>query len=338
MKAEADSKVNQWIWVPPGFAHGNVYLEDTHIEYLCTGEYSPNCEAGISPQANINWSLCDPRVYQLIKPFLDNPKLMSAKDLAGYQLEDWIKSPLSGEFIISEKPQILVTGGTGCLGTKLQSMLKAIYPSRSSFDITDYTQMQQYIEGKNIKTILHCGAYTDVPGAAKEPNTVIDTNIIGTANLAKLCNKNNIKLIYISTDYVFQGSTGNYNEESPLKPQNAYAWSKLGGETSVRLCQSFVIIRLSFGHDKFEHPKAFVDQYTSRESVSQIAPKIIKIVKSDFTGVIHLGSTRRSVFQYAKSLSNGDRIGQISIKNVNFNPPIDTSLNTTKFNQLFSNI
>lgn len=336
LEASTDSKINQWIWLPPGFAHGNVYLEDTHIEYFCTGEYSPKCEAGISPQANIDWSLCDQRVYQLIKPYLDNPLLMSPKDLNGYQLDDWIASDLSNEFIMYDKPKVLVTGGSGVLGTQLKSQRgDYLYPMSSEFNVSDYSQMYQFIQGKNIKTILHCAAFTDTVGCTKEDNynSVIDVNIIGTSLLVKLCNECNIRLIYISTDYVFEGTVGNYKEVSSLNPVAEYGWSKLGGECSMKLCKKGVIIRLSFGGMKFEHPKAFVDQYTSRESVDKISEKIIRIVESIFTGVIHIGSERRSIYQYAKQLSD---VGKISINDVNFDLPKDTSLDVTKFNKLFN--
>ena len=78
-----------------------VYLEDTVIEYMCTGEYSPGCEAGISPASkDIDWSLCDADVMTKIKPYLENPELMSPRDLAGYSLEDWSKSSLSNQFVV----------------------------------------------------------------------------------------------------------------------------------------------------------------------------------------------------------------------------------------------
>ncbi len=61
MPASADRTEAEWIWVPPGFAHGNFFTEPSYIEYYCSGEYSPGCEAGISPLADdLDWSLCDP--------------------------------------------------------------------------------------------------------------------------------------------------------------------------------------------------------------------------------------------------------------------------------------
>ena len=65
MPARIDADFGEWIWLPVGFAHGNYFREDSHIEYFCSGEYSPGCEAGISPlAADIDWSLCDPQLKQ----------------------------------------------------------------------------------------------------------------------------------------------------------------------------------------------------------------------------------------------------------------------------------
>ena len=63
----------------------------------------------------------------------------------------------------------------------------------------------------------------------ENPDLSISTNIIGTSNVVLACMESNVKLVYISTDYVYPGTDGNYKEEDPLLPVNLYAWSKLGG-------------------------------------------------------------------------------------------------------------
>ena len=68
----------------------------------------------------------------------------------------------------------------------------------------------------------------------KDINQSIEKNIIGTANITTVCSDLNVKLIYISTCYVYPGLKGNYSETSPVKPINNYAWSKLG--VSALLC------------------------------------------------------------------------------------------------------
>ena len=99
MPAGAENDFGEWIWVPVGFAHGNFFPEDTQIEYYCSGDWSPKCEAGISPLAkDIDWSLCDP---SLKKMFDDTAKasLMTDKDKDGYTLASWLESRDSDNFI-----------------------------------------------------------------------------------------------------------------------------------------------------------------------------------------------------------------------------------------------
>ena len=90
----------EWIWVPPGFAHGNYFTEDATIEYFCSGEYSPGCEAGISPlSADIDWSLCDSGLKQEFDKLLQNTSLMTEKDINGFSLSAWTKDERSENFL-----------------------------------------------------------------------------------------------------------------------------------------------------------------------------------------------------------------------------------------------
>ena len=81
MPADHKADQSEWIWVPPGFAHGNFFTEDTMIEYFCSGEYSPGCEAGISPLAeDIDWSLCDAGLKNLFDDIAPSTSLITDKD------------------------------------------------------------------------------------------------------------------------------------------------------------------------------------------------------------------------------------------------------------------
>ena len=89
-----------WIWVPPGFAHGNFFTEDTQIEYLCTGEYSPGCEAGISPLApDLDWSLCDPGLKNLFDSVVPGSDRISPKDRDGLTLAAWGADSRAANFV-----------------------------------------------------------------------------------------------------------------------------------------------------------------------------------------------------------------------------------------------
>lgn len=235
-----------------------------------------------------------------------------------------------------EQKRILYTGGTGLLGKELQQLMPdAFFPSHTEFDVTDYSQMLEFLQKKEIQVLIHGAAYTSPPRVDKDPMGALETNIIGTANIVKLCFLYGIRLVYLSTDYVFNGEQGNYSEEDSVFPVNKYAWSKLGGECAVRMYDNSLIIRTSFGAIPFPYPKAFVDQFTSRESVKIFAKKLVEILKSDLTGTLHVGGSRQTTYEYAKSLNPHQSIEGLRTTDVNFRIPKDTSLNCKKYNNIF---
>jgi dTDP-4-dehydrorhamnose 3,5-epimerase len=103
LPATHDAPWTEWIWVPPGFAHGNYFTEDTVIEYLCTGEYSPGCEAGVSPlAADLDWSLCDSRLRDEYRALLGANPTISDKDRDGFSVASWLADDRSSGFRYSE--------------------------------------------------------------------------------------------------------------------------------------------------------------------------------------------------------------------------------------------
>ncbi len=100
MPASMDSDFAEWIWIPPGFAHGNFFEQESYVEYFCSGEYNPNCEAGISPLApDIDWSRCDPDLKEQFNSLVNGTPLMTEKDKNGYSLSSWSSTPYSDEFL-----------------------------------------------------------------------------------------------------------------------------------------------------------------------------------------------------------------------------------------------
>jgi dTDP-4-dehydrorhamnose 3,5-epimerase len=100
LPASPDADFAEWIWVPPGFAHGNYFQQATHIEYFCSSEYSPGCEAGISPLASdIDWSMCAPELKKEFDRIASGAPLMTDKDRNGHSLASWILNPDSDRFI-----------------------------------------------------------------------------------------------------------------------------------------------------------------------------------------------------------------------------------------------
>ncbi len=233
--------------------------------------------------------------------------------------------------------QVLLTGGRGLLGTELCKLESRLLSTDiEEFDVTDPDQMADFLTERKITTILHAAAFISPPKIDADPVQALQANIIGTANITTLCIERQFRLVYISTDYVFKGDRGNYNEEDELLPQNRYAWSKMGGECAVRMYPEALIIRTSFCEPVFPYDKAFVDQYTSRDSVTVIAPLILMLaLMKDLTGIIHVGTTRKSVIELARKLGRTD-VGELRRNEVSFEVPFDTSFDLTKLQEILT--
>ena len=100
MPAKSSDTSSSWIWVPEGCAHGNFFLEDSYIEYFCSGSYNGECEAGISPFAeDIDWTICDPslknKFFELKESFIATPK-----DINGLSVKEWLFKSDAHIFII----------------------------------------------------------------------------------------------------------------------------------------------------------------------------------------------------------------------------------------------
>ena len=162
---------------------------------------------------------------------------------------------------MSKYKKIVFTGGTGRFGSvfkKIHKNKNYLYPSRRKLDITKKKSIKNYFEKNKPDLVLHCAALSR-PMKIHEKNIIksINTNIIGTSNLVNICTKNNIKIIYLSTSYVYPGTKGNYKENSNLKPINNYAWSKLGGECAVMMYSNSLILRVSMTERPFVHKFAY---------------------------------------------------------------------------------
>ncbi len=100
MPVDSDRDYSEWIWVPPGFAHGNFFTADSLIEYLCSGEYSPGCEAGISPLSeDVDWSLCNAGLQRLFDELAATQLIITDKDKDGFSVAQWRDDPRSDNFL-----------------------------------------------------------------------------------------------------------------------------------------------------------------------------------------------------------------------------------------------
>ena len=230
--------------------------------------------------------------------------------------------------------KILMSGGVGMLGRQLKKLEPSIIAmSRRDMDVSNYDQIVEQLKRNKPDVFLHLAAFTDNRKVEKDPKGAIHNNIIGTANVTQACIQENIRLVYISTDYVYSGKKGMYKEEDEILPVNKYAWSKLGGECAVRQYDNSLIIRTSIGSLTFPYEKAFVDMWTSKDTIDVIAPMILKASKSNITGILNLGTPRKNMFEYARKLNKNVKK---AIRNeFGDSTTFDTSLNLSKFKSLF---
>ena len=233
--------------------------------------------------------------------------------------------------------KIIFTGGSGRFGEvfKKKTNLKNIFfPKKKDFNILNLKQIQKYLSKKKPNILIHAaGLSRPMDIHEKKIDISIDNNIIGTCNVVKVCKKLKIKLIYLSTSYVYPGIKGNYKETSPLLPYNNYAWSKLGGECAVQMYANSLILRVCMTEKPFIHKFAFKDLITNfifHEDVVKIFPKLLKK-----RGIINLGGKTKSVYNFAKKYNKNIK-GIYSDKFLGKKIPLKHSMNLKKLNKILN--
>lgn len=196
--------------------------------------------------------------------------------------------------------KILMSGGSGLLGQEIKKLDDTIIaPPRRFMDIGRRSEIRKAIFSFRPTHFLHLAAKTDPPTHDERPQDGIMTNIMGTCNVVLECMMMRIKVIYVSSDYVYAGS-GPHREDDALKPPSKFIWSKLGGEAAVQMMNNSLIIRCSFGPRPFPHDQVYDDQLNSKLYVDEIAPMILEAAKSGLKGVVNIGSEGQSLWAYAK--------------------------------------
>jgi dTDP-4-dehydrorhamnose reductase len=143
---------------------------------------------------------------------------------------------------------IFVTGVTGQVGSECVKILgdRAYAPTESELDLTDKAAVAAFFEEhKNIEGVIHCAAYTAVDRAEDEPERCFAVNETATENIAAEAAKIGAKMLYVSTDYVFDGEKNSpYEVSDPTNPQSVYGKSKLAGEIAVKnASERYFIVR-----------------------------------------------------------------------------------------------
>ena len=164
--------------------------------------------------------------------------------------------------------KILVTGANGMLGQDLCPILEdegfdVIETDVATLDITDFDMVKEVISDKKPSIVIHCAAYTNVDKAEEDLETAAKINVSGTENIARVCGESNILLVYISTDYVFDGTKGSkYSPDDVPNPINNYGLTKYQGEEAVKkYCNRYYITRTSWLYGI--HGKNFVETMLS---------------------------------------------------------------------------
>ena len=227
--------------------------------------------------------------------------------------------------------KIVVTGGSGRFGSILQKKYKSdklLYPSKDQLNILSAESVEKYLKKTNPKILIHLAGLSR-PMKIHDNNISksIDLNIIGTANIVKVCSKLGVKLIYFSTNYIYQGKKGNYKETDPLLPVNNYAWSKLGGESSVQMYKNSLILRVCMTEEPFIHKKAFSNIKTNFIFHTEVANILFKIL--NLKGILNIGGKIQSPFNFGIKY-NKNIIKILAKKNFPRNP----SMNIQKLKKL----
>lgn len=200
---------------------------------------------------------------------------------------------------------ILITGGTGVLGSELKHIFSdSITPTRIELDITNPEIVSDFFKTHNIHAVIHTAAMTKIRLCEEKKSQTWNTNVEGTENLvtAVLQSTSNIKFVYVSTACVFDGHSGMYLENSIPYPENFYSLTKLLGEYVVKKIKNHLIIRTNFVSRKsWPYPKAFTDRYGTYLFSNKVAEGIKDVMNENLTGIVHIvGDKKLSMFELAK--------------------------------------
>lgn len=270
--------------------------------------------------------------------------------------------------------KILITGGSGLLGMKLKKILeKNDYNVYTAFhqspiekekifqlDITLSEDVDYVLKQVSPDVVVHTAAYTNVDRCEKDRDTAFAVNAQGTRNIAGSAKKMGAKFVYVSTDYVFDGEKGFYNENDTTNPINYYGTTKLEGENATEeICSDFIIARASVIYgakkknfatwaidmlEKGNQINIVTDQYVSPTLNTDLAEQLVALIEKDAKGVFHtVGRERISrydfveviadVFDLDKNLINPARMADI---NWIARRPMDSSLDMSRI-QKFKN-
>ena len=236
--------------------------------------------------------------------------------------------------------KVLITGASGMLGADLRKALEPefeliltdVVGDVKHMDITDTEQVVSFISHVQPDAVIHGAAYADVDGCERDPDKAYKVNALGTWNIASACRLVDAAMVYVSTDFVFDGEKGEpYIEYDPTNPLGHYGASKLAGETHVRaLCPRHYITRTAwlYGENGKNFPFSIMnaaktkkelsvvaDQIGSPTYAADLASTIRDLLANPLYGTYHItGSGSCSWFDFAKEILALAGITDVEVK------------------------
>ncbi|AGB42251.1 dTDP-4-dehydrorhamnose reductase [Halobacteroides halobius DSM 5150] len=220
--------------------------------------------------------------------------------------------------------KVLITGGQGQLGTRLNSLLADKYDIYAwdidELDITEGEETIEKVVNLNPDVVIHSAAYTDVDGCEENIDLAYQVNAYGTRNIAVACQKCDAKMVYISTDFVFDGKKDeHYIEFDQTNPLSVYGKSKLAGEKFVKdLLNKYFIVRTAwlYGKNGGNFVKTMLklaqerdlltvvdDQVGSPTYAKDLAKVIAELITTNLYGTYHASNNGEcSWYQFAKKI------------------------------------
>ncbi|MEQ9881855.1 dTDP-4-dehydrorhamnose reductase [Pectobacterium brasiliense] len=216
--------------------------------------------------------------------------------------------------------KILLTGANGQLGRCFQDRLpeewKILATDSNELDITDLERVAEVVKSFQPDAIVNAAAYTAVDKAESEPEIAENINVRGPQNLATVATKYNVRLVHVSTDYVFDGNaTEPYSENSPTNPLSVYGKTKLEGEQAVaKTFPEAIIVRTAWVFSEYGNNfvKTMLRLGKERDTLSivddqrgcptyagDLAQAIIALLQQNATGGVYHYSGDQEVSWYA---------------------------------------
>jgi len=232
--------------------------------------------------------------------------------------------------------KILITGAKGMLGSDLMKVLSRNYQTvgidKEDGDITKKDEIIKVISDANPSLVIHTAAYTDVDGCEGDPDLAYKVNVIGTQNICLACQKVGAAVMYLSTDFVFDGNKKTpYIEFDQPNPINIYGKSKLAGEQYVQsLLHKFFVVRTAWLFGK--KGKSFVktilklakrkkelkivnDQIGSPTHTLDLIHQLIPLLNTDSYGIYHITNKGScSWYEFAQEILKCGKIKEVEIK------------------------